>query len=69
MMLKKRTAPETVTCLMSLFLCQCAELQGFVRPLLELLNGLKKGRFDHGKQAQITAHPPSKHAQTPWAEL
>uniref|UniRef100_A0A3B3ZY90 Circadian associated repressor of transcription a n=1 Tax=Periophthalmus magnuspinnatus TaxID=409849 RepID=A0A3B3ZY90_9GOBI len=27
---------------------QCAELQGFVRPLLELLNGLKKGRFDRG---------------------
>lgn len=28
---------------------QCAELQGFVRPLLELLNGLKRGRFDRGK--------------------
>lgn len=28
---------------------QCAELHGFVRPLLELLNGLKKGRFDRGK--------------------
>ncbi|TNN02728.1 hypothetical protein fugu_010215 [Takifugu bimaculatus] len=26
----------------------CAELQGFVRPLLELLNGLKTGRFDRG---------------------
>ncbi|XP_061572900.1 uncharacterized protein LOC133432766 isoform X2 [Cololabis saira] len=31
-----------------LFAQKCAELQGFVRPLLELLNGLKKGRFDHG---------------------
>lgn len=31
------------------FSCQCAELQGFVRPLLELLNGLKTGRFDRGK--------------------
>lgn len=27
---------------------QCLELQGYVRPLLELLNGLKKGRFDKG---------------------
>uniref|UniRef100_A0A3Q4G7T3 Uncharacterized LOC102790795 n=1 Tax=Neolamprologus brichardi TaxID=32507 RepID=A0A3Q4G7T3_NEOBR len=26
----------------------CAELQGFIRPLLELLNGLKRGRFDRG---------------------
>uniref|UniRef100_A0A673NI94 Circadian-associated transcriptional repressor-like n=1 Tax=Sinocyclocheilus rhinocerous TaxID=307959 RepID=A0A673NI94_9TELE len=26
----------------------CLELQGYVRPLLELLNGLKKGRFDKG---------------------
>ncbi|RVE62842.1 hypothetical protein OJAV_G00160100 [Oryzias javanicus] len=31
-----------------LFAQKCAELQGFVRPLLELLNGLKKGRFDYG---------------------
>ncbi|XP_014842671.1 PREDICTED: circadian-associated transcriptional repressor [Poecilia mexicana] len=31
-----------------LFAQKCAELQGFVRPLLELLNGLKSGRFDHG---------------------
>ncbi|XP_072250289.1 uncharacterized protein [Leuresthes tenuis] len=31
-----------------LFARKCAELQGFVRPLLDLLNGLKKGRFDHG---------------------
>ncbi|XP_077383463.1 uncharacterized protein LOC144022489 [Festucalex cinctus] len=31
-----------------LFAQKCAELQGFVRPLLELLNGLKKGRFDRG---------------------
>ncbi|KPP62039.1 circadian transcriptional repressor C1orf51-like [Scleropages formosus] len=31
-----------------LFAQKCAELQGFVRPLLELLNGLKKGRFDKG---------------------
>uniref|UniRef100_A0A1A8D3S1 Chromosome 1 open reading frame 51 n=1 Tax=Nothobranchius kadleci TaxID=1051664 RepID=A0A1A8D3S1_NOTKA len=31
-----------------LFAQKCAELQGFVRPLLELLSGLKKGRFDHG---------------------
>ncbi|KAM9722918.1 uncharacterized protein ACNS7B_018483 [Menidia menidia] len=31
-----------------LFAKKCAELQGFVRPLLELLNGLKKGRFDQG---------------------
>lgn len=40
--------------LLSLFLCQCAELQGFVRPLLELLNGLKRGRFDRGKHPYIT---------------
>uniref|UniRef100_A0AAY5ESB4 Circadian associated repressor of transcription a n=1 Tax=Electrophorus electricus TaxID=8005 RepID=A0AAY5ESB4_ELEEL len=26
----------------------CLELQGFVRPLLDLLNGLKRGRFDRG---------------------
>ncbi|XP_030640572.1 circadian-associated transcriptional repressor [Chanos chanos] len=31
-----------------LFARKCSELQGFVRPLLELLNGLKKGRFDKG---------------------
>ncbi|XP_028986421.1 circadian-associated transcriptional repressor-like [Betta splendens] len=31
-----------------LFAQKCAELQGFVRPLLELLNGLKTGRFDRG---------------------
>ncbi|XP_056619450.1 circadian-associated transcriptional repressor-like isoform X2 [Triplophysa dalaica] len=31
-----------------LFARKCFELQGFVRPLLELLNGLKKGRFDKG---------------------
>ncbi|XP_028281755.1 circadian-associated transcriptional repressor-like [Parambassis ranga] len=31
-----------------LFAQKCAELRGFVRPLLELLNGLKKGRFDRG---------------------
>ncbi|XP_051577469.1 circadian-associated transcriptional repressor-like [Myxocyprinus asiaticus] len=31
-----------------LFARKCTELQGFVRPLLELLNGLKKGRFDKG---------------------
>ncbi|KAK5892297.1 hypothetical protein CesoFtcFv8_012688 [Champsocephalus esox] len=31
-----------------LFAQKCAELQGFVRPLLELLNGLKRGRFDQG---------------------
>lgn len=37
----------------SLLLCQCAELQGFVRPLLELLNGLKRGRFDRGKCPDI----------------
>ncbi|XP_029307918.1 circadian-associated transcriptional repressor-like [Cottoperca gobio] len=30
------------------FAQKCAELQGFVRPLLELLNGLKRGRFDQG---------------------
>lgn len=31
-----------------LFAKKCAELQGFVRPLLELLNGLKGGRFERG---------------------
>ncbi|MEQ2240514.1 hypothetical protein ILYODFUR_015828 [Ilyodon furcidens] len=31
-----------------LFAQKCADLQGFVRPLLELLNGLKSGRFDQG---------------------
>ncbi|XP_028836814.1 circadian-associated transcriptional repressor-like [Denticeps clupeoides] len=31
-----------------LFAQKCSELRGFVRPLLELLNGLKKGRFDKG---------------------
>ncbi|MFT7808523.1 uncharacterized protein LOC108925059 isoform X2 [Arapaima gigas] len=31
-----------------LFAQKCAELQCFVRPLLELLNGLKNGRFDRG---------------------
>ncbi|XP_069551980.1 circadian-associated transcriptional repressor-like [Brachyistius frenatus] len=31
-----------------LFAQKCAELQGFIRPLLELLNGLKRGRFERG---------------------
>ncbi|KAB5586572.1 hypothetical protein PHYPO_G00003270 [Pangasianodon hypophthalmus] len=31
-----------------LFAQKCLELQGFIHPLLELLNGLKKGRFDKG---------------------
>ncbi|CAF97864.1 unnamed protein product, partial [Tetraodon nigroviridis] len=31
-----------------LFAHKCAELQGFVRPLLELLSGLKTGRFERG---------------------
>ncbi|XP_066577124.1 circadian associated repressor of transcription a [Amia ocellicauda] len=30
------------------FAQKCAELQGFVRPLLQLLNGLKRGRYDRG---------------------
>lgn len=52
--------PDSVVIyLLSLFLCQCAELQGFVRPLLELLNGLKRGRFDRGKHPYSTA---STHA-------
>nr|XP_023685774.1 circadian-associated transcriptional repressor isoform X1 [Paramormyrops kingsleyae]XP_023685775.1 circadian-associated transcriptional repressor isoform X1 [Paramormyrops kingsleyae] len=32
----------------SRFTQKCAELQVFVRPLLDLLNGLKNGRFDRG---------------------
>ena len=39
---------------LSLSPSQCAELQGFVRPLLELLNGLKGGRFDRGKHHSPT---------------
>ncbi|CAL8290556.1 unnamed protein product [Merluccius merluccius] len=31
-----------------LFAKKCAELQGFVKPLLELLSGLKRGRFERG---------------------
>ncbi|GAA6072517.1 circadian associated repressor of transcription a isoform X1, partial [Tachysurus ichikawai] len=31
-----------------LFAQKCFELQGFIRPLLELLNGLQKGRYDRG---------------------
>ncbi|CAL8341679.1 unnamed protein product [Gadus morhua 'NCC'] len=31
-----------------LFAKKCAELQGFVNPLLELLTGLKRGRFERG---------------------
>lgn len=27
---------------------QCKELQGFIRPLTDLLNGLKMGRFERG---------------------
>lgn len=51
-----RPNPNSVVIyLLSLFLCQCAELQGFVKPLLELLNGLKRGRFDRGKHPYITA--------------
>ncbi|KAJ8335003.1 hypothetical protein SKAU_G00406420 [Synaphobranchus kaupii] len=30
------------------FAQKCAELQGFVRPLLDLLNGLKRGKYDRG---------------------
>lgn len=32
----------------AIFVQKCLELQGFIRPLLDLLNGLKKGRFDKG---------------------
>ncbi|KAG7264122.1 hypothetical protein CRUP_003320 [Coryphaenoides rupestris] len=31
-----------------LFANKCAELQGFINPLLELLSGLKRGRFERG---------------------
>uniref|UniRef100_A0A8C8RV20 Circadian associated repressor of transcription n=1 Tax=Pelusios castaneus TaxID=367368 RepID=A0A8C8RV20_9SAUR len=31
-----------------LFAQKCQELQGFIRPLMELLNGLKKGRYERG---------------------
>uniref|UniRef100_A0A8C6G686 Circadian-associated transcriptional repressor n=1 Tax=Mus spicilegus TaxID=10103 RepID=A0A8C6G686_MUSSI len=31
-----------------LFAQKCKELQGFIRPLTDLLNGLKMGRFDRG---------------------
>uniref|UniRef100_A0A8C6YVF7 Circadian associated repressor of transcription n=1 Tax=Nothoprocta perdicaria TaxID=30464 RepID=A0A8C6YVF7_NOTPE len=31
-----------------LFAQKCQELQGFIRPLAELLNGLKTGRYDKG---------------------
>uniref|UniRef100_A0A8C0GXB3 Circadian associated repressor of transcription n=1 Tax=Chelonoidis abingdonii TaxID=106734 RepID=A0A8C0GXB3_CHEAB len=31
-----------------LFAQKCRELQGFIRPLAELLNGLKKGRYEQG---------------------
>ncbi|KAJ3598417.1 hypothetical protein NHX12_001927 [Muraenolepis orangiensis] len=31
-----------------LFAKKCAELRGFVKPLLELLSGLKRGRFERG---------------------
>ncbi len=27
---------------------QCAELHGYIKPLLELLKGLKTGRYDKG---------------------
>ncbi|KAA0710136.1 Circadian-associated transcriptional repressor [Triplophysa tibetana] len=30
------------------FACKCSELHGYVRPLLELLKGLKTGRFEKG---------------------
>lgn len=31
-----------------IFAEKCRELQGFIRPLTELLNGLKRGRYDRG---------------------
>ncbi|XP_077320294.1 circadian-associated transcriptional repressor [Lithobates pipiens] len=31
-----------------IFAEKCQELQGFIRPLTELLNGLKRGRYDRG---------------------
>nr|XP_035954234.1 circadian-associated transcriptional repressor isoform X2 [Halichoerus grypus] len=31
-----------------LFAQKCKELQGFIRPLTDLLNGLKMGRFERG---------------------
>ncbi|KAG5842877.1 hypothetical protein ANANG_G00182410 [Anguilla anguilla] len=34
------------------FAQKCAELQGFVRPLLELLNGLKRGKYDRAPSPQ-----------------
>ncbi|KAG7457857.1 hypothetical protein MATL_G00231700 [Megalops atlanticus] len=43
-----RTATEGRTEGDCVFAQKCAELQVFVRPLLELLNGVKKGRYTRG---------------------
>ncbi|XP_051012845.1 circadian-associated transcriptional repressor [Acomys russatus] len=44
-------SPDTRACTTEgdlLFAQKCEELQGFIRPLTDLLNGLKMGRFDRG---------------------
>lgn len=51
-----RQTPEKFLFISVLFLCflQCASLRRFIHPLLELLHGLKTGRFDKGiKQSQV----------------
>lgn len=37
---------------------QCWELQGFIQPLAELLEGLKRGRYDRGG-SPLCPPPPS----------
>lgn len=37
-------SPVTSSCPSS----QCRELRGFIRPLAELLEGLRRGRYDRG---------------------
>lgn len=46
--LNRRGADATISDGDRIFAEKCKELQGFIKPLTELLNGLKRGRFERG---------------------
>lgn len=50
-----RAVPGFLTSFSVAFL-QCKELQGFIRPLTDLLNGLKMGRFERGNHPIDCVH-------------
>lgn len=58
---QSRCSPVTSSCPSS----QCRELRGFIRPLAELLEGLRRGRYDRGGCPPHPLSPPPG-AFFPW---